>query len=431
MDQNASLWKHCLQHAARSDVGLRRGNNQDAMAVVLADSQQSWSERGHLFMVADGMGAHAAGELASKIATDVVPLTYHKLAELSPAEALLRAIHDANGSIYSRGQADPEFKGMGTTCTVLVLLPEGALVAHVGDSRAYRLRGDQFEQLTFDHSLVWELRQSGSVSDDVLPNYVSKNIITRSLGPNPQVRVDIEGPSPWEPGDVYLLCSDGLSGQVSDEEMGTVLASLPPDEAVDALVHLANLRGGPDNITVIVVRVTGPQEARGTSDETPRTQASAPPRPVHPLVWTLVGAFALGAGVLVVLQQALAALISLGAAAVAGLVALVQRYSAADPRFRFGARPLGRGPYQRVKIAPDDALVEQLQEMVEQAHKAALAEQGPVDWQRFDELTARARSAREASDYREAARQYLRAITLLIGQLKSLRGAASDRVIDL
>jgi len=293
MDQPTDIWGHCLQHAALSDVGLRRANNQDAMSVVIAGSQEAWRQRGHLFMVADGMGAHAAGELASKLAVDAVSLAYFKLSALPPAEALATAMHEANGHIHGRGQADPEFKGMGTTGTAMLLMPEGALLAHVGDSRAYRLRGDRYEQLTFDHSLVWEMREAGQLGPDANTDHIPKNIITRSIGPNPTVQVDTEGPFPIAVGDSFLLCSDGLSGPVEDDEMGTILACMSPDEAVRALVNLANLRGGPDNITVVVARMVGPLEAREND-----TRADNPPphrtaRPVHPAIWTLLGTLAL------------------------------------------------------------------------------------------------------------------------------------------
>ena len=221
-----------------------------------AASQTVWQQRGDLFVVADGMGAHAAGELASKLSTDTVPLVYHKLTDRTPAEAILAAVEEANAQIHSRGQASIDFKGMGTTTTVLALLPYGALLAHVGDSRAYRLRGNRFEQLTFDHSLVWEMRAAGQLQGQV-PDFVPKNVITRSLGPNPKVQVDLEGPLPVAPGDTFLMCSDGLSGPVKDEELGMILGSMPPAEAVRALVDLANLRGGPDNITVIVAKAVG------------------------------------------------------------------------------------------------------------------------------------------------------------------------------
>ncbi len=227
MDQSAGIWSHCLELAALSDIGLRRANNQDSYTVALAGDQADFQQRGHLFLVADGMGAHAAGELASKIAADVVSLCYRKLLDQSPAEAIVSALLDANHQIYTRGQASPEFRGMGTTACTLLLLPAGALVAHVGDSRAYRLRGSRIEQLTFDHSLVWEMRASGQFPTGELPSYITRNIITRSLGPNPTVQVDLEGPDPVQAGDTFLLCSDGLSGQVRDDEIGTILSCLP------------------------------------------------------------------------------------------------------------------------------------------------------------------------------------------------------------
>ena len=232
-------------------------NNQDSQIVVLARKEKEWLRRGHLFMVADGMGAHAAGELASKMATDFVSLTYYKAARGSPLEAIREAFQDANERVFSRGQENADFRGMGTTSSALVLLPEGAIVAHVGDSRVYRLRANVLDQLTFDHSLVWEMRATGKMRDTDINLNVPKNIITRSLGPYPEVQVDLEGPSPIRTGDAYLLCSDGLSGQVEDDEIGCIMGNLAPREATQALVDLANLRGGPDNITVIVVRVVG------------------------------------------------------------------------------------------------------------------------------------------------------------------------------
>ncbi len=252
MDPREVPWQHGLEHVALSHVGLRRSNNQDSMACVLAGSRQDWLRRGHLFMVADGMGAHAAGELASKMATDFIPHTYYKLLDDSPVAAITKSIEDANQRIHARGQSNPDFRGMGTTSSVLLLLPQGAVVAHVGDSRVYRLRGNRLDQLTFDHSLVWEMRASGRVRDGDVPSYIPKNIITRSLGPGEAVQVDLEGPFPLEPGDTFLLCSDGLSGQVDDEELGVILGAVPLAEAAQVLVDLANLRGGPDNITVVL-----------------------------------------------------------------------------------------------------------------------------------------------------------------------------------
>src|SRR6478735_9795028 len=152
-----------LKHASVSDLGMRRTNNQDALAVIVTDDVATWATRGHLLMVADGMGAHAAGELASKLAVDNIPHTYFKLRDLYPPAAIRQAIRDANTTIHTKGQSSIGFQGMGTTCSCLVLLPQGALVAHIGDSRIYRLRGDLLEQLTFDHSLVWEMAAAGQI----------------------------------------------------------------------------------------------------------------------------------------------------------------------------------------------------------------------------------------------------------------------------
>lgn len=233
----------------------------------LASDARSWEQWGHLLLVADGMGAHAVGELASKMAVDTIPLNYQKQPEMEAGEALRVAVQEANRSIHTRGHENVDFEGMGTTATVLALLPAGALVAHVGDSRAYRVRGGTIEQLSFDHSLSWELMRQRKVREE-LALQLPSNVIVRSLGPEAEVEVDIEGPFPVQRGDVYLLCSDGLSGQVGNEELGAVAGSLTPKEAARVLVDLANLRGGPDNITVIVAQVGGGDaEAQATAAE--------------------------------------------------------------------------------------------------------------------------------------------------------------------
>jgi len=425
MDQDAANWDHCLEHAAETHVGLRRANNQDAMAVTLAGSQQLWQQRGHFFMVADGMGAHAAGELASKMATDIVGLTYQKLVGKPAPEAIRAAIHDANEQIHNRGQASPDFRGMGTTSTVLLLLPQGAVLGHVGDTRAYRLRGNRFEQLTFDHSLVWEMRAAKKIPENEIPQYVPKNIITRSLGPNHTVRIDLEGPFPLRVGDTFLLCSDGLSGPVADEEIGTVLQCLPPQKAVRALIDLANLRGGPDNITVIVVRITGPQVA-AQANPRPEAPATAPPLgTVHPVVWTLLGVLALAAVGMAALGRLTIALICAVAAAVAAVVAMIQRFGSEDSDSGFEVRRLGRGPYQLCKCEPNGQFTDQLTEMVDQLRDAATKEQWTIDWSRFNGYRDRAEAAKQSGDQAAATREYLHAISFMMVQLRHQRDAGS------
>lgn len=240
-----------------TDIGRRRASNQDSKVVLAPWSVEQYRRRGWLFVVADGMGAHAAGEMASALAVEHVPLVYEKLAARSPPRALDAAIRQAHAVIHERGENAADLKGMGTTCTALALVPRGALVGHVGDSRAYRVRGGRIDQLSRDHSLSWELAGQRTAGVD---EPVPKNIITRSVGPQPKVDVDVEGPFPVEARDVFVLCTDGLSGQVADEEIGLLAGGLAPDAAAAALVGLTLVRGAPDNVTVIVARA-GEKEA--------------------------------------------------------------------------------------------------------------------------------------------------------------------------
>ncbi len=421
MAEVSGLWSDCLVCAALTDIGLRRANNQDAYAVALAADQAEFDRRGHLFMVADGMGAHAAGELASKIATDVVSLSYRKLPDQSPPQALQAAVLDANRQIRARGDACGDFRGMGTTATVLVLLPAGGLVAHVGDSRAYRLRGRQIEQLTFDHSLVWEVRASGQLADPALANYISKNIITRSLGPALAVQVDLEGPFPVQPGDTFLLCSDGLSNQVANDEIGLVLSCLPPKEAAQALIDLACLRGGPDNITAVIVRVLGPQVARGAAQSAPTVHPpSAKHRPVPPLIWIVLGVAALATAGLAGMGHPWMSLVSF-LAAVAALAAALVRYYGGPDGGTWESRHFGRGPYVTADGTPTFDLLARLTGVTQQLRAAAAAEKwsGSVDWTEFDQRLTRARTSVASINLMgDAAAEQLRAISSIMSQLR-------------
>jgi len=419
MEHHPDIWEHCLEYATLSDVGLRRSNNQDSMAVTIAPSQQAWEEKGHLFTVADGMGAHAAGELASKIAAEIIPLTYLKLIDQDPPEALQQALITANAQIFERGEASQDFRGMGTTGSALAILPQGAVVAHVGDSRVYRLRQWQFEQLTFDHSLVWEMSSAQKIPEREVPDYVPKNIITRSLGPSQEVQVDVEGFFPLEVGDTFLLCSDGLTGPVDDEEIGTILGCLHVDEAVRALVDLANVRGGPDNITVLVAKIIGPQKANAASK--PSMASTPPPRVVHPLLWSLLGVLGLGTLGAAAMGEWLTAFAGLAATVLTGIVVLARRYTAPDTEFRFDGRPLGKGPYTSFNCTPSRHFVERLGKTVSQLREAAAQEKWTVKWHRFDELIMQAAKAAEEPDYNGAVRHYCLALSFIMDQLKHQR----------
>ncbi len=248
-------WDDIITDATATDTGMRRSNNQDNHTVVRAPTIETWRQRGHLFMVADGMGAHAVGELASKMACDNIPHNYHKTRTGTSIEAITKAYREVGALIHSRASANVDFQGMGTTCSTLLLLPEGALIAHVGDSRVYRIRNGRIDQLSFDHSLAWELVRRNHLTLEHANLAVPKNVITRSLGPDPNVEVDTEGPLAVEPSDVYLLCSDGLTGPVADPELGAFAGNFHPKDACRYLINLSNLRGGLDNITVLILRI--------------------------------------------------------------------------------------------------------------------------------------------------------------------------------
>lgn len=345
-----------VEHVALSDIGLRRANNQDAYAVREAPSREAWLTRGHLYLVADGMGAHAAGELASRIAAESTPHLYVHSQDLPPHAALKQAILQTNAKIHDRGEANRDFHGMGTTCSVLLLTRQGALLGHVGDSRVYRLRGGALEQLTFDHSLAWEMRATGRMSDSEVESAIPKNIITRSLGPSDTVQVDLEGPFEVQQDDLFLLCSDGLSGQVSDAELGAVLQSLPPEEAAQSLVDIANLRGGPDNITLILARV-----AEGSVSWTAEKAAEVPP-----LSYWLAGGFGVVAFVFLLVGwwAAAAAAFLVGSVGAAAAFFLQKGKPGSVPDETL--TPLGKGPYIRIDARPNEATGRRFERLCEQ-----------------------------------------------------------------
>jgi PPM family protein phosphatase len=231
-----------IEQAGRTDVGRQRSANEDSLVV-----------RPPLFAVADGMGGAKAGEVASAVAVDAVEGAQESSA---PTEAqLANIVRDANRRIYELAVADESRRGMGTTLTLAKLHGDEVSLAHVGDSRAYRLRGGELEQLTRDHSLVAELERSGQITAEAAEHHPQRSIITRALGPEPDVEVDTYTLAGRD-GDLFLICSDGLTSMISDDEVGSILRSAGSlDEAADELVRAANQSGGKDNITVILFRL--------------------------------------------------------------------------------------------------------------------------------------------------------------------------------
>ncbi len=204
------------------------------------------------------MGGHAAGEVASSMATTAVRevVGSRRQAGGSLEDLLLLAAREANGRIYEAQRTRADLAGMGSTLTIMSFADTSYYIAHVGDSRAYLLRDGVLDQLTRDHSLVWHLFESGVLRKDELSSHPQKNLITRSVGPHAQVEIDLECGQARE-GDTYLLCSDGLTDVLSDETIRQMLSQpgKSPQQLGDMLVGAANSMGGPDNITVVVVRL--------------------------------------------------------------------------------------------------------------------------------------------------------------------------------
>jgi PPM family protein phosphatase len=241
-----------IEQAGRTDVGRQRSANEDSLVV-----------RPPLFAVADGMGGAKAGEVASAVAVEAVEAAQESG---EPAEAqLARIVRNANRRIYDLAVADESRRGMGTTLTLAKLHGDEVSLAHVGDSRAYRLRAGELEQLTRDHSLVAELERSGQITPEAAEHHPQRSIITRALGPEPDVDVDTYTLTGRE-GDLFLICSDGLTSMISDDEVRSILRSAGSlDEAADELVRAANQSGGKDNITVILFRLGEGEAAEGAT----------------------------------------------------------------------------------------------------------------------------------------------------------------------
>jgi PPM family protein phosphatase len=401
-----------IEYASLTDVGIRRSHNQDAHATLLAGDEQQWQERGHLFLVADGMGAHAVGELASELAAGIIPHTYQKQAAQSGVPSLRKAFIEANATIHAKGQQNPEFSGMGTTTTALLLRPEGAWIGHVGDSRAYRIRNGQIEQMSFDHSLVWEMARRHGVDPDGLQG-IPSNVIVRSLGPEPLVEVDIEGPHPVQAGDIYLLCSDGLSGQVSDAEIGAIASLLPPAEACRVLISLANLRGGPDNITVLIVQV---KEKPGSA--TPLGRGSIwdlrVPWPVAALLLGVV--LAAGAGLLTnysIYPLNLAVFLLAGLAIVAGLMGLQASFNQEKRRLSNEPESPPLQIYRQASCRLDQALLEDLTRFLRASQQQIQEKQWHADWPAYQLHLEAAEKFASQGNLAEAFREYCRAVHLL------------------
>jgi PPM family protein phosphatase len=286
-----------LDTASLTDVGQRRSDNEDSHALI--SRARGSAGTATLLVVADGMGGSNAGEVASRLTVDTVVDMFFGPSEPDPVVALYRAVERANRAVWQMSQSDLALQGMGTTCTALALVADGACFAHVGDSRAYLVRGRRAHQLTRDHSLVAQLVAQHHVTAEAARSDPRRNIVTRSVGIDAEVEIDtgrLEGP--LLAGDALLVCSDGLHGQVTEEEIVGAVAAASPEAACRALVGLANARGGPDNITVLIARLAPPAPAggepnrAGAADVRRATGATAPADRRHGTLAMLVAVLA-------------------------------------------------------------------------------------------------------------------------------------------
>lgn len=409
--------EYSVEHAALSDVGLCRSNNQDSLIVAHAEDARPDQAPGHLLVVADGMGAHAAGEVASRVAAETVLSVYRAHPNGMPEDALRDAIRQANSEIYRQGLESEELRGMGTTVSALVLLPEEAVIGHVGDSRIYRLRGNELQQLTFDHSLVWEICAAENVMESEVPAFVPRNIITRSVGPTPEVQVDVEGPFSLRTGDVFLLCSDGLSGQIEDEEIGTILRCFDPSDAAEILVDLANLRGSPDNVTLIVARVNRWQAAGGPrSTSTIVSHQTSLANRIFRTVLVAAGLF--GLGWLIRGPQ-----LAIAASLVGGILAAIWSFRAGRPAApttsgdRIRQRQ-GKAPYTTCDCTLNDQSSKCMARAVHEVRDVAINRLWQVDWDRFEDLAKKAQTAVDRSDFAGSVQVYGDLIRFFMAQFR-------------
>ena len=253
--------------SVRTDKGCVRETNEDSGLMIRPNDPALLRERGVLVVVADGMGGHSSGEVASRMAVELVSSLYYQ-ADGDAQQALGGAVAAANRQIHAASEDGEDHQGMGTTCTALALRGGAVFAAHVGDSRLYMLRDGHIYQLTEDDSHVMELVRQGLISKEEARTHEDKNVILRALGTSPEVEVSVVSAFEARAGDFYLVCSDGLHDLVRDEEIARVVAGAADvHAAAEQLVALAKERGGHDNITVGIVGLVAPGASLPTAAE--------------------------------------------------------------------------------------------------------------------------------------------------------------------
>lgn len=252
-----------IEVASLSDVGCQRENNEDALSYWEAQSDDEFKRKGRLALVADGMGGYEGGQEASRLAVETIRDVYDHDPGPDPRDALLNGFRVAHERIRQYAEAHPEFQGMGTTCTALALNDLRLYYVHVGDSRLYLVRGNSISRLTKDHSYVGRLVESGILNSEEAERHPQRHILTAALGAGGEVIADSPAsPVALEIGDTLLLCTDGLWGLVHEPEILKVVEEHEAAGACSELVKMARERGGPDNITVQILRLSANGSSR-------------------------------------------------------------------------------------------------------------------------------------------------------------------------
>lgn len=268
-----------VRFGAKTDLGRVRENNEDKFDFYEPEDPTLLATRGCFYAVADGMGGHAAGQIASELALKNVIAHYYDNATDSIPIALLEAIAAANEAIHNIALMITERSGMGTTLTAAIVVEDRVFIGQVGDSRAYLIRSGGIRQVTFDHSWVAEQVRLGGLTAEEAEFSPYRNVITRSIGTQPVVEPDVFEETA-EVGDVWVLCTDGLTSHVEDEEIRLIASTQGPSEAARQLIELANARGGRDNITVLVLSirdVVSESSTRGQTTEQESVVETPPP----------------------------------------------------------------------------------------------------------------------------------------------------------
>jgi PPM family protein phosphatase len=246
-----------VEIAGLTDVGRQRVNNEDASLYWEPNSEEEFHRKGRLAVVADGMGGYEGGQEASRVAVETVRHVYDRDFTGNPQQALFAGLLAAHANIQRYAQEHAEFQGMGTTCTALAIVDHQLWFAHVGDSRLYLVRPTEISRLTRDHSYVGRLVESGIVRSEDAQWHPQRHILTAALGSGKEIAPDFsEQPVPLQAGDRILLCTDGLWSVVSEVELADAVRSDSPGKACRSLVDLALERGGPDNVTVLVLHIS-------------------------------------------------------------------------------------------------------------------------------------------------------------------------------